>query len=56
MNFLGTDTIAGVMMARKFYGCPMAGFSIPAAEHRYAVDHSSQPNSLVHLDDNFDSI
>ena len=33
VNFLGTDTIAGIMTARKFYGCEMAGYSIPAAEH-----------------------
>ncbi|XP_064605441.1 nicotinamide phosphoribosyltransferase-like [Liolophura sinensis] len=33
VNFMGTDTIAGIMMARKYYACPMAGFSIPAAEH-----------------------
>ena len=30
----GTDTIAGVSYARTYYGCPMAGYSIPAAEHR----------------------
>ena len=34
VNFMGTDTIAGIMMARKYYGAKMAGFSIPAAEHR----------------------
>lgn len=33
VNFQGTDTIEGVMYARRYYGCPMAGFSIPAAEH-----------------------
>ncbi len=33
LNFRGTDTLAGVMLARQFYNCPMAGFSIPAAEH-----------------------
>lgn len=30
---MGTDTMAGVLAARAFYGEPMAGFSIPAAEH-----------------------
>ena len=34
VNFMGTDTIAGIMAARKFYGCEMGGHSIPAAEHR----------------------
>ena len=32
-SFQGTDTFAGVIVARDFYGCPMAGHSIPAAEH-----------------------
>ena len=34
VNFSGTDTIAGLMLAKHYYGCPMAGFSVPAAEHR----------------------
>jgi len=34
VNFVGTDTIAGLMVARNYYNCDMAGFSIPAAEHR----------------------
>lgn len=33
VNFMGSDTLAGVMAARKYYGEKMAGFSIPAAEH-----------------------
>lgn len=33
VNFLGTDTMSALMIARKYYNCPMAGFSIPAAEH-----------------------
>ena len=33
VNFLGTDTMSALILGRKFYGCPMAGFSIPAAEH-----------------------
>lgn len=33
VNFMGTDTIAGILAARKYYSCDMAGFSIPAAEH-----------------------
>ncbi|XP_078596651.1 nicotinamide phosphoribosyltransferase-like [Branchiostoma floridae x Branchiostoma japonicum] len=33
VNFMGTDTIASLVMARKYYGADMAGFSIPAAEH-----------------------
>ncbi len=34
VNCMGTDTVAGLVMAKKYYGCDMAGFSIPAAEHR----------------------
>ncbi len=33
INFLGTDTLAGIVAARKYYHEPLAGFSIPAAEH-----------------------
>lgn len=33
VNFLGTDTVAGVLAAREYYGERMAGHSIPAAEH-----------------------
>ncbi|ALN90394.1 nicotinate phosphoribosyltransferase [Lysobacter gummosus] len=33
VNFLGTDTVSGLLLARRYYHEPMAGFSIPAAEH-----------------------
>lgn len=33
INFKGSDTIAGVYYANKYYNCEMAGFSIPASEH-----------------------
>lgn len=33
VNFKGTDTVAALTVARRFYGESMAGFSIPAAEH-----------------------
>lgn len=33
VNFMGSDTISGVLFARKFYNAGIAGFSIPAAEH-----------------------
>ena len=33
VSFQGSDTLAGVMAARRYYGADMAGFSIPAAEH-----------------------
>ncbi len=33
VNFMGTDTMASLLLHRKFYHAEMAGFSIPAAEH-----------------------
>lgn len=33
VNFRGTDTASGILAARAYYHEPMAGFSIPAAEH-----------------------
>lgn len=33
VNFQGTDTMTALLGARAYYGEPMAGFSIPAAEH-----------------------
>jgi nicotinamide phosphoribosyltransferase len=33
VNFRGSDTVEGVMFARRYYGAEMAGVSIPAAEH-----------------------
>ncbi|MBB4200774.1 nicotinate phosphoribosyltransferase [Rhodoblastus sphagnicola] len=33
VNFRGTDTLAALPAARRYYDEPMAGFSIPAAEH-----------------------
>jgi nicotinamide phosphoribosyltransferase len=62
VNFLGTDTMAALLLHRNFYHAPMAGFSIPAAEHstitswgrenetasyRNILKHFAKPNSLV---------
>ena len=33
VNFMGSDTITGVLYAREYYNAGIAGFSIPAAEH-----------------------
>jgi nicotinamide phosphoribosyltransferase len=33
VNFMGSDTVAGVLAARNYYNEKMAGFSIPASEH-----------------------
>lgn len=62
VNFLGTDTMAALILHRDFYHAPMAGFSIPAAEHstitswgreneteayRNMLRQFARPNSLV---------
>jgi len=33
VNFMGSDTVAGIHMANTFYNHEMSGFSIPASEH-----------------------
>ena len=33
VNFMGSDTIGGILFAREFYNAGVAGFSIPAMEH-----------------------
>ncbi len=33
VNFMGSDTLSAIVAARRYYQEPMAGFSIPAAEH-----------------------
>jgi len=33
VNFMGSDTVMGVLYARRYYGEKMAAYSIPAAEH-----------------------
>ena len=33
INFMGTDTIAGILHAKEFYEAGACGFSIPASEH-----------------------
>lgn len=33
VSFKGTDTLSAIMAGRRLYNEPMAGFSIPAAEH-----------------------
>ncbi|CAN5618709.1 nicotinate phosphoribosyltransferase [soil metagenome] len=62
VNFMGTDTMAALLLHRKFYNCAMAGFSIPAAEHstitswgreneieayRNMLKNFAKPNALV---------
>jgi nicotinamide phosphoribosyltransferase len=33
VNFMGTDTISGILAAKKYYNHDMAGYSIPASSH-----------------------
>ncbi len=33
LNFRGTDNLAGILLAKQYYGADMPGVSIPAAEH-----------------------
>lgn len=33
VNFMGSDTVVGVLAANEYYNTPMSAFSIPAAEH-----------------------
>ena len=33
VNFMGSDTVVGVLCANDYYNIPMSGFSIPASEH-----------------------
>ena len=33
VNFMGTDTVTGLLYAREYYDAGVAGFSIPAMEH-----------------------
>lgn len=62
VNFMGTDTMAALVLHRDFYHAPMAGFSIAAAEHstitswgreneaasyRNMLKQFAKPNSLV---------
>lgn len=62
VNFMGSDTVVGVLCANEYYNSPMAGFSIPATEHssitswgkeneveayRNILKQFAKPNSLV---------
>ena len=33
INFMGSDTVTGILYAKEYYHAEMAGFSIPASEH-----------------------
>lgn len=51
VNFMGTDTVSGVLAVRKYYGEQMAGFSIPAAEHSTITswDREHEANAYANM-------
>ncbi len=49
VNFMGTDTMAALLLHRKFYHAPMAGFSIPAAEHSTITAWGRENEVLAYL-------
>ncbi|MCP5335814.1 MAG: nicotinate phosphoribosyltransferase [Oceanospirillaceae bacterium] len=48
INFMGTDTLSGIIAARRFYGADMAGFSIPAAEHSTVTSWGKSDESAAY--------
>lgn len=55
VNFQGTDTVAGAVFAREYYGADMPGFSIPAAEHstQTAWGREGEEAGFAHMLDRF---
>ena len=62
VNFMGTDTMSGILHASEFYSAGISGFSIPAAEHstitswgrdnevdayRNMLNHFAKPGSIL---------
>ncbi|MFZ1743044.1 MAG: nicotinate phosphoribosyltransferase [Pontixanthobacter sp.] len=56
VNFSGTDTLEGIMAARRYYGADMPGFSIPAAEHSTMTSwgESREEAAYANMLDSFD--
>lgn len=56
VNFLGSDTMEGLMAARRYYGADMAGFSIPAAEHSTITSwgQAREADAYANMLDRFD--
>lgn len=42
INFMGSDTVEGILCANRNYNCEMAGFSIPASEHSTMTSYGRQ--------------
>jgi nicotinamide phosphoribosyltransferase len=48
VNFMGSDTISGVLGARVYYGEQMGAFSIPAAEHSTITSWGRENEALAY--------
>lgn len=57
VNFCSTDTVAGLLMTQRYYKCPMAGFSFPAAEHSTIISwgKSREKDAFEHIIGQFPS-
>jgi nicotinamide phosphoribosyltransferase len=55
VNFMGTDTITGVLFAREYYNAGIAGFSIPAMEHSTVTSwgRAGEADAYRNMLDNF---
>lgn len=48
VNFAGTDTLEGIIAARRYYEADMPGFSIPAAEHSTMTSWGQQRETAAY--------
>ena len=57
VNFVGTDTIAGIEFLKEFYDGGMTGFSVPAAEHSTITSwgEHAEEESYKHILDQYES-
>lgn len=59
VNFMGTDTIASLVYARKYYHAQMPGFSIPASEHStmtaWGPGSANERQAFINMIDQFGS-
>ena len=49
VSFMGTDNLAAIVLANDYYGAPMAGFSIPAAEHSTITSWGRENEAAAYL-------
>lgn len=46
VNFMGTDTVSGVVWANRYYNAGVCGFSIPASEHSTMTSWGGEPGEI----------